>query len=418
MQKVHSNLIDKNLYDVYNDVFEQQLSDNIIEEVPIDPTECKHVYIPHRPVIKTEDNVTTKTRIVLNCSLKIGTSPSLNEASYPGVNLLSELFELLIKARADNYIMIADVKQAFLMIKLNKEEDKDRFRVLWLNKENKLVAYRYKTIVFGHVVSPFILNHVMAHHLNQYDKDDCHDMLNNNKYVDNIFFTGNCPHVLTVLCDESRSRMSDGGFELRAWASNSPQLKDKFCDDEINSKNNDFEKILGYEYSTSRDTMSVPLNNQDCISNIVTKRKILSATAQVFDPLGFFTPVTVRGKILLQKVWAQKYDWDEPLPPEFSDEFRTLESDLKGLNSISFPRKAYSENISLVIFTDASKTTYGFSCYCRCVDENKVVTNLLLSKCKNAPTKSKSVPTLELLAVFMAFKCLPSILSGLAHKNV
>ena len=96
----------------------------------------------------------------------------------------------------------------------------------------------------------------------------------------------------------------------------------------------------------------------------------------------------------------------------------SIESDLKGINSINFPRKAYSENISLVIFTDASKTTYGFSCYCRCVDENKVVTNLLLSKCKNAPTKSKSVPTLELLAVFMAFKCPPSILSGLARKNV
>ena len=70
------------------------------------------------------------------------------------------------------------------------------------------------------------------------------------------------------------------------------------------------------------------------------------------------------------------------------------------------------------MFVDASKTTYVFSCYFRCVDENKVVTNLLLSKYKNAPTKSKSVPTLELLAVFMAFTCLPSILSGLAHKNV
>ena len=55
-----------NLYDQYNDVFEQQLQDNIIEDVPIDPTECKHVYIPHRPVIKTEDNVILKTRIVLN----------------------------------------------------------------------------------------------------------------------------------------------------------------------------------------------------------------------------------------------------------------------------------------------------------------------------------------------------------------
>ena len=42
--KVHNNLIDNNLYDQYNSVFEQQLADGINEEVPIDPSQNKHVY--------------------------------------------------------------------------------------------------------------------------------------------------------------------------------------------------------------------------------------------------------------------------------------------------------------------------------------------------------------------------------------
>lgn len=417
--KVHNNLIDNNLYDQYNSVFEQQLADGIIEEVPIDPSQNKHVYIPHRPVIKIADNISTKTRIVLNCSLKIGESPSLNEACYPGINLLNDLFSLLLKTRADDYIMISDVKQAFLMIKLKREEDKDRFRVLWINSKNKLVSYRYTTIVFGHIASPFILNHVMNHHLTHYEKDECHDVLSNNKYVDNIFATGNNPLELNKLCDESRSRLSDGGFELRSWASNSTHLQDKFNDDGISSRN-DVEKLLGYVYSPSSDKINLPCLEYKYDDNEpLTKRKILSCTAAVFDPFGFHNPVAVRGKILLQKVWAAKYGWDEPLPLEIVNEFKTLLADLGQLHTLSFPRKAYGENISLIFFTDASNLNYGFSCYTRCIVDGNVETNLLFSKCKTAPTKSKkSVPTLELLAVYLALKCLPAVLDSLSQKTV
>ena len=418
LTKVHDNLVNNKLYEQYNDVLKQQLQDGILEEVPIEPSQPNHVYIPHRPVVKTDDSVTTKCRIVLNCSLKIGETPSLNEACYPGVNLLNDLFSLLIKTRADNYIMISDVKQAFLMIRLKSETDKNRFRILWFDENNKLISYRYTSIVFGHVASPFILNHVMDHHLKQYERDYCFDVLSNNKYVDNIFATNNDPQVLADLCDVSRSRLSEGGFELRSWASNSTHLKDKFSLNEIQSKNIDDEKLLGYNYSTMNDNISLPPNQDYPTDELITKRKILSATAQVFDPLGLHNPVTVRGKILLQKVWANKFDWDEPLPLDIVEEFKSLQDDIKLLHNIKFPRKAYGDNISLIIFTDASKTTYGFACYARSVEGDQIETRLLFSKCKNAPSKSKSIPTLELLAVFMALKCLPSILDALSGKNI
>ena len=59
--------------------------------------------------------------------------------------------------------MLSDIKQAFLMVKLKNEVDKNRFCFFW-KRGDKLVAYRYKSIVFGYTSSPFILNFVMKHH--------------------------------------------------------------------------------------------------------------------------------------------------------------------------------------------------------------------------------------------------------------
>jgi hypothetical protein len=44
-----------------------------------------------------------------------------------------------------------------------------------------------------------------------------------------------------------------------------------------------------------------------------TKRVILKAIASVFDPLGLFTPVLLKGKVLLRKLWSWKADWDAPV---------------------------------------------------------------------------------------------------------
>ena len=200
LDRVVDKLYKNNLYDSYNSVLEQQLSDNIIEKVDLDNIDVRdHVWIPHRPVVKSQDNVTTKLRIVMNCSLKIGDSPSLNEAAYPGVDLLSNLFELLIKIRSNRYLVMSDIKQAFLMIKLKNEFDRNKFSILWRNPKGNLVAHRYSSIVFGFISSPFDLNHVIKHHISKNGCDEVFNILNNNLYVDNLFFTGNKSESLSVI---------------------------------------------------------------------------------------------------------------------------------------------------------------------------------------------------------------------------
>lgn len=53
----------------------------------------------------------------------------------------------------------------------------------------------------------------------------------------------------------------------------------------------------------------------------VTKRTLVLDIAKVFNVLGWFAPTTISMKILLQRIWKLKVDWDDPYP----ERFKTLE---------------------------------------------------------------------------------------------
>lgn len=47
----------------------------------------------------------------------------------------------------------------------------------------------------------------------------------------------------------------------------------------------------------------------------------MSETLRVFDPLGFISPVTIRAKILLQRLWREDLDWDMPVSEELKNTY-------------------------------------------------------------------------------------------------
>ena len=123
----------QNLVESYEEVFDKQLETGIIKEIEVSLQDYEnYTWIPHRPVIKTEEQITTKIRPVFNCSLKTAKdSPSLNEAAYPGIDLMSSLLKLMLAFRTNKYTMLSDINQAFLMIRLKNEFDKNRFCFFW-----------------------------------------------------------------------------------------------------------------------------------------------------------------------------------------------------------------------------------------------------------------------------------------------
>ena len=124
-ERVYKNLEKQNIANAYEKVFEQQESLGIIE--PVNQKTSDQIWIPHRPVIRNEANVTTKIRPVFNCSLKMGKAPSLSEAAFPGIDLMNNLLSLLLYFRSNFYVVLSDIAKAFLQIRLASEEDKNRF---------------------------------------------------------------------------------------------------------------------------------------------------------------------------------------------------------------------------------------------------------------------------------------------------
>ena len=86
------------------------------------------------------------------------------------------------------------------------------------------------------------------------------------------------------------------------------------------------------------------------------------------------------------------------------------------LDSLKFPRFVTSEDspVKLYIFFDAFKGAYGFSA--NCVQDGEF--HLAFAKDKVASMKPKSLPTLELLAVFLAIKCLLPLLKDYSRIRI
>ena len=414
LDRVCCDLKNKDLYENYDKVLQEQVSTGIIEKVEFN--ENDNIFIPHRPVIKVDEQCTTKLRIVLNCSLKTKKGPSLNESAYHGVDLLNNLTELLIKFRFGTYFMMSDLRRAFLQIMLSEESDRKKFHILWYDSNGKLIAYRYRTIVFGFSSSPFILHQVIKLHLQKYPYDLCSKVLDKNMYVDNLLVSGNDRNELLNIYQQSNVRMQEGGFDLLSWSSNDKNLTERFQNDERACVHNSpFEKVLGYNYCPSSDQISIAKFDTKITGTTITKRIVLSYTASIFDPVGFASPISVRSKFIMNELWKRKLEWDDPVPTDILVEWEKLKCDLDELPKLKFDRHAYDEKIQLIFFCDASKKAYGFSCYARSENNDAVKSQLIFSKAKVAPNKHK-LPTLELLSAFLAIKCMSLILSALEGK--
>ena len=82
------------------------LEEGIVETFNCSPKYyLKYIWIPHRAVFKDGQQTTTKMRQVFNCSFNGSKScPTLNQASYAGVNLMGDMIELLLHFRTNNYV--------------------------------------------------------------------------------------------------------------------------------------------------------------------------------------------------------------------------------------------------------------------------------------------------------------------------
>ncbi len=85
-----------------------------------------------------------------------------------------------------------------------------------------------------------------------------------------------------------------------------------------------------------------------------------STVNSLYDPLGFLTPITVHGRLILRELTKQAEDWDTPLPKDMETEWTRWKRSLRDLEGLQIPRPYTSFSTAgalrreLCIFADAS----------------------------------------------------------------
>lgn len=200
-------------------------------------------------------------------------------------------------------------------------------------------------MVFGLTPSPLLLNTTLQHHLAQYQQDDPSfvNQIHKSLYVDNVAAGADSDERVLVLYDKLKSRMADGGFNVRKFLSNSHELQQIIDakeggqklmhtspasatteDDEtyakvspkdpLISEPKESEKVLGVAWDRHADEFVVdPSPAFATVDNNATKCLVSRCTCRIFDPLGIIAPVTVKLKLFMQQLHAAGLDWDTPL---------------------------------------------------------------------------------------------------------
>ena len=133
----------------------------------------KH-YIPHTGIVKQERE-TTKLRVVYDASSKAAGEVNLDECLHSGPNLITFIFDVLLRFGMQKVALIGDMEKAFLQISIDPEQ-RDLLRFLWMEDANldnpKCSKFRFSQLPFGLTCSPFILNATIRHHLKRYEESD------------------------------------------------------------------------------------------------------------------------------------------------------------------------------------------------------------------------------------------------------
>ena len=114
----------------YDNIFKEQKSQGVIEDVSNDGKMGETHYLPHHPVIRDDKN-TSKVGIVFDASAK-GMGPSLNDCLYKGQQLTPLIFDILLRFRSYAIALTVDIEKAFLQISV-AEEDRNYLRFLWFD---------------------------------------------------------------------------------------------------------------------------------------------------------------------------------------------------------------------------------------------------------------------------------------------
>ncbi|XP_051171916.1 uncharacterized protein LOC127288483 [Leptopilina boulardi] len=379
-------------------------------------------FMPNHPILK-ESSETTKLRVVFDASAKTSTGISLNNCLKVGPTLQQDIFSIILRFRTHQYALTTDIEKMYRQI-LVDEHDTPYQQLLYRENQNETIKiYRAKTVTYGTASAPYLAIRTLFQLADDIKSEfpKVSNILKRDFYVDDGITGADTINEALNLRDNLITVTQSAGLNLRKWASNEPKLLESLPEGTVSVdlfSKTETQGTLGIKWATLQDVLKYKVINYD--ESKLTKRKILSNIAKIYDPIGLLGPIIVTTKLLMQCLWKAEIGWDESVPIDIHTRWHNIKSQLNLLNSVEFNRKVIVKNaIQTEIhgFCDASERAYGACIYIRSInDKNKVMTNLLCSKNRVAPLKSISLPKLELCAALLLSRLLKCVRVALCKE--
>ncbi|XP_046416256.1 uncharacterized protein LOC124177666 [Neodiprion fabricii] len=355
-------------------------------------------YLPHHGVVR-DSSLTTKLRVVFSGSQRTNLGLSLNDNLLVGPKVQTDLADVLLRWRQYPVAFSSDIVKMYRQI-LVHNDDQDFQRILWREEpELPIEEYQLTTVTYGLASASYLAIRVL-HQLVQDEGKQypfASHVILENTYVDDILSGAEDVDQGREKIDELNQLLKAGGFELQRWTLSHPEtLVDISRNHQeiamhLNLDQSPFFRALGLAWRPDIDAFAFSPQIHQTRDNF-TKRKVLSQTAQLFDPLGWLSPITIRAKIFMQELWALGFHWDEPLSASLSSRWIEFLQDLQGISAITIPRWIGLSSASLGIeihgFADASQSALGAVIYARTyINTHEVRVSLVCAKTKVAPLK-------------------------------
>ena len=407
-------------------VMGKYLEKNHVEQVPWDeqePMKGKAWWVPVFCVVQLKKGkADTKVRLVFDSSASYQ-GISLNDVLLQGPDRNNSLRGVLMRFRNGIIAVSSDIEAMFHSFHLS-ESDRDYVRFFWFKNndpEMPIVQFRARVQVFGNKPSPAIANHGLRCAINHPMQNDCSELskniVMNNIYVDDALAAFDDQKQAISAISGAKEKLAKFQIRLHKVASNCKDVVNAFPESEIAEEYSSETRVvcgaLGLLWDVDSDEFQFKINLP---SKEFTPRGVLSINHSVFDPLGFLSPVILKGRLLQREMFSVRQgcpkgvavNWDEPLSEDFLGQWSSFKDSLSDLDSVTFPRSYYPEKLvpitkqEMHVFSDASFDGLGYAIYVRTFGNGKVHSSLAFAGSKVAPRAATSIPRLELNAALEA----------------
>ena len=380
-------------------------------------------YLPMHAVHK-QSSTTTKIRAVFDASMKSVSGVSLNNTLMVGPTVHPQLVDVLIRFRMHRIALVADISKMYRAIELPLA-DRDLHRFEWRDSPGDTINdYRMTRVTFGVSSSSYIANMCVKQNAADFafKYPLAARIVNESFYVDDCLTGADSIEQGIEVYTQLQGLFAKAEFLLRKWNSSSPAILESIPADLRDAKTSltiadtdeVYTKTLGIEWHSVMDHFRLDVNQHRPVASL-TKRALVSDIAKTYDVLGWFAPVIIKMKILLQRLWESKVEWDEPVPKPIEEVWMRWRSQLKLLSQVHiprcyFPKDAQLASLQLHGFSDASEDAYSGVVYLRMEDtEGSIHVALVASKTRVAPLKRLSIPRLELCGAQLLTKLLSHV---------